>query len=73
MSARRFRFMVVFEQGLWYVHEVGTGQHMAAFATRDEAVTNARYLAERTSAELLVMKADGTLSSRESCQLRSSA
>jgi hypothetical protein len=67
------RFMVVFEQGLWYVHEVGTGQPMAAFLTRDEAVTNARYLAGRTSAELLVMNADGTLSSRETCELRSSA
>ena len=65
--------MVVFEGGLWFVHEVGTGNPMAGFATREEAVGTARYLAEKTSAELLVMNADGSLSSRESCELRSSA
>jgi len=67
------RFLVVFEGGLWTVNEVGTGQPMASFATRDEAVGNARYLAEITAAELLVMNADGTLSSRESCALRETA
>ncbi len=73
MSASRLRFLVVFEEGLWSVHEVGTGQPMASFGTRDEAVENARYLAEMTAAELLVMNADGSLSSRESCALHASA
>lgn len=67
------RFMVVLDEGLWAVHEVGTGQPMASFERRTEAVVNARYLAERTGAELLVMNADGTLASRESCTLRESA
>jgi hypothetical protein len=59
------RFMVVYEKGLWFVHEVGSGQPMAAFEDRDEAVRTARHLAGITEAELLVMNADGTLASRE--------
>ena len=62
---RRMRFMVAYEEGLWFVHEVGTGQPMAAFETQDEAVRTARHLAGITGAELLVMNADGTLASRE--------
>ncbi len=73
MTTRRMRFMVVFDAGLWTVHEVGSGQPIASFGTRDEAVGNARYLVELTGAELLVMNADGTLASREACELRASA
>lgn len=60
------RFMVAYEEGLWFVHEVGSGQPMGAFEAQDEAVRTARHLAGITSAELLVMNADGTLASRES-------
>jgi hypothetical protein len=70
---RRMRFMVVFEEGLWFVHEVGSGQPMAAFETQDDAVRTARHLVEITAAELLVMNADGTLASRESGALRATA
>ncbi len=73
MSATRMRFMVVFEGSAWYVHEVGTGQPMDSFATREEAVRTARHLADITEAELLVMNADGTLGSRESHALRETA
>ena len=62
---RRMRFMVAYEEGLWFVHEVGSGQPMAAFEAQEEAVRTARHLAGITSAELLVMNADGTLASRE--------
>ncbi len=65
--------MVVFDAGLWTVHEVGSGQPIVSFGVRDEAVGNARYLAELTGAELLVMNADGTVASREACALRASA
>lgn len=70
---RRLRFMVVFEEGLWFVHEVGSGQPMAAFESQGEAVSTARHLVEITAAELLVMNADGTLASRESAALRATA
>jgi len=60
------RFMVAYEEGLWFVHEVGSGQPMGAFEAQDEAVRTARHLAGITAAELLVMNADGTLASRES-------
>jgi hypothetical protein len=73
MSSRRLRFLVVFDTGLWSVCEVGSGQSLASFATCDEAVRNARYLAERTAAELLVMNPDGTVASRETCALRETA
>ena len=63
--ARRLRFMVAYEEGLWFVHEVGSGQPMAAFEAQEEAVRTARHLAGITSAELLVMDADGKLASRE--------
>jgi hypothetical protein len=59
------RFMVVYEEGLWYVHEVGSGQPMGAFEVQQNAVRTARHLVEITGAELLVMNADGTLASRE--------
>jgi hypothetical protein len=62
---RRLRFMVAYEDGLWFVHEVGSGQPMAAFEDQDAAVRTARHLAGLTAAELLVMNADGTLASRE--------
>ena len=61
----RMRFMVVYEEGLWYVHEVGSGQPMGAFEGQQNAVRTARHLVELTNAELLVMNADGTLASRE--------
>jgi hypothetical protein len=67
------RFMVVYEEGLWYVHEVGSGQPMAAFEKQGEAVGTARHLASITEAELLVMNADGTLASRERGKLRATA
>ncbi len=67
------RFMVVYEGGLWFVHEVGSGQPMAAFEVQGEAVRTARHLAWITEAELLVMNADGTLASRESGALRATA
>jgi hypothetical protein len=73
MAASRMRFMVVFEDGRWFVHEVGSGQPMAMFEARDEAVRTARHLAWITEAELLVMNADGTLASRESGALRATA
>ncbi len=73
MAATRMRFMVVFEEGRWYVHEVGSGQPMAAFEAQDEALRTARHLAWITEAELLVMNADGTLASRESGALRATA
>jgi hypothetical protein len=57
--------MVAFEDGVWFVHEVGSGQPMAGFETRDEAVLTARHLAGLTRAELLVMNENGTLDSRE--------
>lgn len=57
--------MVVYEEGLWYVHEVGSGQPMGAFDGQQNAVRTARHLVEITGAELLVMNADGTLASRE--------
>jgi hypothetical protein len=62
---RRMRFMVVYEECLWYVHEVGSGQPMGAFEGQQNAVRTARHLVEITGAELLVMNADGTLASRE--------
>jgi hypothetical protein len=62
---RRLRFMVVYEEGLWYVHEVGSGQPMGAFEGQQNAVRTARHLVDITGAELLVMNADGTLASRE--------
>ncbi len=67
------RFMVVHEEGLWLVHEVGTGQPMASFETRDEAMRTARHLAGLTRAEILVMNADGTLRSRENAVLLGTA
>lgn len=70
---RRMRFMVVFEEGLWFVHEVGSGQPMGAFESQDDAVRTARHLVGITAAELLVMNADGTLASRESGVLRATA
>ena len=73
MSARRMRFLVVPENGEWVVYEVGTGQPMASFATRESAAETARHLAEKTGAELLLMNADGTLARRESCELRATA
>lgn len=73
MAERRMRFMVVHEDGLWIVHEVGTGQPMASFDTQDEAVRTGRHLADITQAELLVMNADGTLRSRESGALLETA
>lgn len=73
MALRRMRFMVVHEGGLWMVHEVGSGQPMATFETQDEAVRTARHLADLTSAELLVMNADGSLRSRESAVLLETA
>lgn len=63
--ARQLRFMVVYEEGLWYVHEVGSGQPMGAFEGQQNAVRTARHLVDITGAELLVMNADGTLASRE--------
>ncbi|MBK9062088.1 MAG: hypothetical protein IPL89_02690 [Acidobacteria bacterium] len=62
---RRMRFMVVYEEGLWYVYEVGSGQPMGAFEGQQNAILTARHLVEITDAELLVMNADGTLASRE--------
>jgi hypothetical protein len=73
VSATRLRFMVVYEEGLWFVHEVGSGQPMATCEAQDEAVRTARHLVQLTGAELLVMNADGTLASRESGALRASA
>ena len=73
MAARRMRFMVVCERGLWYVHEVGSGQPVATFDVQGEAVQSARHLAWITDAELLIMNADGTLASRESGALRATA
>ena len=73
MSARRMRFLVVSENGEWFVYEVGTGQPMASFPTRETAAGTARHLAEMTGAELLLMNADGSLASRESCELRATA
>ena len=73
MAASRMRFMVVYEEGLWFVHEVGSGQPMATFDLLDEAVRTARHLASITDAELLVMNADGTLASREGGALRATA
>ena len=67
------RFMVVYEESVWFVHEVGSGQPMAAFEEHGEAVRTARHLAWITEAELLVMNADGTLASRESGALRATA
>jgi hypothetical protein len=67
------RFMVVYEAGLWFVHEVGSGQPMATFDELDEAVRTARHLASITESELLVMNVDGTLASRESGALRATA
>jgi 23S rRNA G2069 N7-methylase RlmK/C1962 C5-methylase RlmI len=73
MAAKRLRFMVVCEEGLWFVHEVGSGQPVATFDAQGEAVQSARHLASITDAELLVMNADGTLASRESGALRATA
>jgi len=73
MAAKRLRFMVVYEAGLWYVHEVGSGQPVDSFEVLDEALQSARHLAWITEAELLVMNADGTLASRERGALRATA
>ncbi len=73
VGSRRLRFLVVPENGEWFVYEVGTGQPMASFASRERAAETARHLAEMTGAELLLMNADGKLASRESCALRASA
>jgi hypothetical protein len=73
MAAKRLRFLVVYEEGLWFVHEVGSGQPVATFDAQGEAVQSARHLASITDAELLVMNADGTLASRESGELRATA
>ena len=62
---RRMRFMVAYEEGLWFVHEVGSGQPMAAFEAQEEAVRTARHLAGIIWTDLFVMNADGTLASRE--------
>jgi hypothetical protein len=73
MAGSRLRFMVVHEEGVWFVHEVGSGQPMASFEEQGEAVRMARHLAWITEAELLIMNADGTLASRESGALRATA
>lgn len=73
VSATRMRFMVVFESSSWFLHEVGTGQPVDSYASREEAVRTARHLAELTRAEILVMNPDGTLSSREDHGLRRTA
>jgi hypothetical protein len=70
---RHMRFMVVYEGGLWYVHEVGIGQPMGAFESQQNAVRTARHLVEITGAELLVMNADGTLAFREDGAARKTA
>jgi hypothetical protein len=67
------RFMVVYEEGHWFVHEVGSGQPMATFEEHDEALRTARHLAWITESELLVMNADGTLAARENGALRATA
>jgi hypothetical protein len=73
MATTRLRFMVVYEEGLWYVHEVGSGQPVATFDVLGEALQSARHLASITESELLVMNTDGTLASRESGALRATA
>ncbi len=67
------RFLVVPEKGEWFVYEVGTGQPMVSFPSRERAADTARHLAEMTGAELLLMNADGRLASREVCELRATA
>jgi hypothetical protein len=67
------RFMVVFENSAWVLHEVGTGQPVDSFASREEAVVTARHLADLMRAELLVMSADGSLECREDHALRRTA
>jgi hypothetical protein len=61
----RCRFLVVSHRDSWLVYEVEARQPLAAFDSRDDAIRSARFLAESSDGELLIMNPDGSLASRE--------
>ncbi len=65
----RCRFLVVAQvvelRRYWFVYEVGTRNALSAFEVLEDAIRSARFLADSSAGELLIMNPDGSLAARE--------